>query len=521
MRFVNLSISAKALVGIVILGAVSLVALLLLAGTTYRTIHTFEQFRDGTSTGALSLARSKTFLAIRSRMVMQIIVEPNPAAKAKLQGELGNVDERFLELFGAARTVLTPFHRDLNAIAVTFDDLQRKGDRLIVRQGENGGNVDAAVMQEFRSYIAATDDMDARITAIVGTVLQNEEMGYTAMTSHADQRVIGVVAITTLLLLASAFGLHLMLRRTVSGPLEVLSETARDLLAGNLDRPVPAADRRDEVGRLAVAVERLKQSLIASGHLKRQTLDSAQQVASATGQAAVAIEQVSDGAHRQMRSVTGIATSLGETTDLIGSIADMSGEAKVSAQSATAMVMSSMENIQALTVAVREIAVTSEQINRITASIGQLATRSNILSLNAAIEAARAGDHGRGFSVVAEEVGSLAQQTANLAQEISSLAASTADRIRNGVGIAESVGTLMQDAVVAVGRTDSLSAEIARAVDEQRRKLADVEVALRALQDISSATAAAGEEISATMVELTRMANRSREQADKVGMPGA
>ena len=221
-----------------------------------------------------------------------------------------------------------------------------------------------------------------------------------------------------------------------------------------------------------------------------------------------------------MASVERLRRSFLETREAMKEVAAVTRTGQERSRDAADRLEESLTDIDAMSAAVREIADMSSEINRVTVAIGKLAAHSNILSLNASIEASRAGEHGRGFSVVAGAVGTLAQQTLRLAQEIAELASRSHDRIGRGLEVAAAVGQRMQEVSITIAETDSLSQIIVDQVARQRESVDGIEAALIELSEISHANASAAEEITATMRSLAALTDDTRLRAEQVAGNG-
>lgn len=476
---------------------------------------------DRDEAGIVWLARSRSVANMMGRLSAEMVSETSGVRVRQIIKRLSEQNAVFLGWLDQSEQTLKEPGEDFSGIRKSFERVSTPLDALIAARSEQAdGAASDVVRDRARSASQAIEEFDAQLKSVVEQAMARTQerarqasQAARANSLYANAVVAGTIAVAFLL----AF---VYLRLMVVQPLQRLTAVAASVLSGHLDVVITGTDRKDEIGDVARVCRQLKDSLGAIDELSRRTTAAAQQVAAATSQAAAAVEQVSDGSQRQMQSVESITGSMSRTSAVIGTIASVSLSAKERSREAALRLAEGLRQIEAMTAAVREIAVTSDRINRITQSIGELATRSNILSLNAAIEAARAGENGKGFAVVAEEVGNLAQQTGNLAQEIALLAADSTERIQNGVNTATEVGGVMENVAAAINDTDSLSGDIAQSMEEQGGVLKQIEQSLQRLREISNANATASEEIAATMVELARLADTTRLEAQQARLGG-
>ena len=306
-----------------------------------------------------------------------------------------------------------------------------------------------------------------------------------------------------------------MAGRYVSRPIQRITGVMKQLAGGNLEVEVPALTARDEIGDIARATQIFRENAIRTQALVEQVTQSARQVAAAASQASSAVGQVSDGSQTQLDALRQAAAALSQSAQAISSVAQGTVEASQKVRHAAERVTEGREQVQAMVEGVGEIAKSSAQIGKITDAIGRIASQTNMLALNAAIEAARAGEHGRGFAVVAEEVRKLAEHTGTLAQEIAELTQKAAKQAETGVDLAEKVKNSMTNVADAVRSSDSLIGSIATAMEEQQVTIGGIDVNVRELTRIGQSNATAAEEITATMLELSKLAERTRLQADQ------
>lgn len=364
--------------------------------------------------------------------------------------------------------------------------------------------------------IAATFDAIDRFAAAANGQFVDLLESRIERLSRERLRIFAIGGVLSLLAFVAVVAL---VRIGVIGPLRRMTEALGRLADGDMTVQVPATRFDDEIAALGAAMSRFKRALEESRGLSRTVVNSTVQVSVATGQAAVAIAQVSDGAHGQMKSVEQLRRSFLETQEAMRAVAAVTHTGQEHSRTSAARLAESLTDMEAMTAAVREIADLSNEINRVTIAIGKLAAHSNILSLNASIEASRAGEHGRGFSVVAAAVGTLAQQTLGLAQEIAGLAERSHDRIARGLDVAAAVGQRMQQVSATFAETDRLSQTIVDEVARQRHSVDGIEEALVELSAISHANASAAEQIAATMRSLAALTNDTRRRAEAVTGP--
>jgi methyl-accepting chemotaxis protein len=354
-----------------------------------------------------------------------------------------------------------------------------------------------------------------------------------------------------------------VIARGISKPVSSMAFIAKEIATGDIDHNIEL-ESKDEIGALAEAFRRLidymKQLAVAAETIARNDLtiqvdpksekdvlgnsfktmitnlniivtqlgSSATEVASAAGEISSSAEQVSRGAQNQEEQVVQVTTAVEEMTATIvessKNAADAAEGAKGAADTAGdggQIINETIEGMNRIASVVREsaeninkLASSAEQIGEIIGVVDDVADQTNLLALNAAIEAARAGEHGRGFAVVADEVRKLAERTAKATGEITvmikGIQQGTQDSVASmetgskqvdtGRELADKAGASLTEIVNGSQRVVDMIRQIATATEEQS---AAAEQISKNIEQVSSATkeSAAGAEQSATAAE--------------------
>jgi methyl-accepting chemotaxis protein len=260
---------------------------------------------------------------------------------------------------------------------------------------------------------------------------------------------------------------------------------------------------RDEVGRMAGALNRAVEKL---NHTLQEVADSAASASSSSHQLAAASETIASGAQEQAASLEETSASLEEITATVRQTADNANQASQLAASSKDAALQGQEVVANAITAMAEINAASAKISDIISTIDEIAFQTNLLAVNAAVEAARAGDEGRGFAVVASEVRSLAQRSAVAAKEIKVLIQDSLRKVEAGSGLVNRSGETLQGIVGSVKRVTDIVGEIAAASGEQSTGIEQVNTAMTQMDQVTQGNSAQTEELSATAQSLSAQA---------------
>jgi methyl-accepting chemotaxis protein len=376
---------------------------------------------------------------------------------------------------------------------------------------------------------------------------------------RSDRTLKGLVLLT--LGIAVVSGLTTV--RAVTRPLRAFGREVEAIGAGDLRvETVPAITDVEEYAELSASLGRARERLRTLLERVQAEADTVSEVATALASATsgvsdaaqsitVAVTEMAEGAASQLDALgrAGEAVGkLGEEGTAIAQAGSASEEAgrdirrtagtareEIAKAVATLLDARAVVNSSASEIAVLRDA--AGVIETFAAAIGEIASQTNLLALNASIEAARAGDAGRGFSVVAEEVRTLAEQSADTARQISDkvrvlrqrvVSASRAveqgtARLHDVEGVAEGASRAVDDIEGAVVRVETAAARVSAVVGASRAAIAAVEAALDSARDTAEGHAAAAQEVaastqqtSATSEELTATAEALRDGSARV-----
>lgn len=239
--------------------------------------------------------------------------------------------------------------------------------------------------------------------------------------------------------------------------------------------------------------------------------ESAQQVSSASGQLSVASQQLAEGSAEQAASIEETSSTLEESSSVIQQNAENTKQAAMlSRQTKTAADKGNAE-MQGMMESMEEIRKSSDQIAKIINVIDEIAFQTNILALNAAVEAARAGDAGMGFAVVAEEVRNLAQRSAQAAKDTAVIIERNIELSKSGVDISEVVAGSLEEITVQAKKVNDLMDEIAAASQEQTQGMVQINKAMGQMEKVIQQNAANAEESASASEQLNAQAENLEE----------
>ncbi|WP_404944169.1 MULTISPECIES: methyl-accepting chemotaxis protein [Pseudomonas] len=340
-----------------------------------------------------------------------------------------------------------------------------------------------------------------------------------------------MIAAATALALVLSILAAWVITRQITTPLQETLEVVERVASGDLSRNLKV-DRKDELGKLQATIQRMTVSL---RELVGGIRDGVTQIASAAEELSAVTEQTSAGVNSQKVETDQVATAMHEMTATVQEVARNAEEASEAAVAADRqardgerVVNEAIAQIERLASAVGNsseamgaLKQESDKIGSVLDVIKSVAEQTNLLALNAAIEAARAGEAGRGFAVVADEVRSLAQRTQKSTEEIEALIAglqsgtqqattvmdSSRELSTSSVELTRRAGGSLESITKTVSAIQAMNQQIAAAAEEQSATAEEINRSIINVRDVSEQTSAASEETAASSVELARLGN--------------
>ncbi|MBI5589344.1 MAG: methyl-accepting chemotaxis protein [Deltaproteobacteria bacterium] len=356
-------------------------------------------------------------------------------------------------------------------------------------------------------------------------------------TASESIRILLVVGAITLGL---AVGFTLLLSRVIASPLNEISRTAEQIVTGDLTVNVPVDDRGDEVGVLAAAFRKMVATLrdVNKKIIEGVTVlfSSATEIMTSTSQLVSSATETAAAVSETTTTVEEVKQTAQVSAEKSKSVSESAQKAASVAQQGSAAVTKTVDEINNIRILMETVAESvvklSEQtlaIGEIITSVSDLAQQSNLLAVNAAIEASKAGEHGRGFAVVAQEIKILADQSKQATEQVRDILGDIQKATSSSVMAAEQVSKAVDGAVKqaahsgeSIGRlaesiTESANAatQIAASSQQQFVGIDQISLAMENIKQASQQNVAGAKQAEQAAHNLNALGHKLKEMVEK------
>ncbi|NAX19835.1 methyl-accepting chemotaxis protein [Vibrio sp. V39_P1S14PM300] len=391
--------------------------------------------------------------------------------------------------------------------------------------------VDWPAKNEQLVYLASVPNTDWSLGIVV-----DKQMAYASVSEQITFTAIASVVLYVIIATIST----LIITRLLM-PLKTLSDAVQELSQGEGDLTQRIDIKRmDEIGELATHVNQFLSQL---QQMLRGIVDHSQTLSAQAGQASSLSMQAADRVEHQQNDVNQIATAIHEmsaTAAEVASHAELTATASQASASACqdgqqvieqnrSSIISLANQVTSAADVISELENNAQSINQILSTIQDIAEQTNLLALNAAIEAARAGEQGRGFAVVADEVRVLSQRTHGSTEEIRAMIETlqgntrqAVDSMQTSTQLADTSVSYAQEAqdslskiTTAINEINDMALQIASAAEEQRAVSEDISRNTQGIKDASDALAQQSIQSSESAADMNRAADAMRQQISR------
>ncbi|WP_414155851.1 methyl-accepting chemotaxis protein [Pseudomonas sp. BNK-43-b] len=529
MHLRNMKIGIRAASVFTLLGVLVLFMGLISLYETRRMDSATDEIRVTWMPAIIALNEVSTYLGRARAMTLRSVIEEDPAVRQTTLSRIGEINTS-LEA-GIKTYESTIIEKDDRALFDNFVSLSQRYHGLQKSIRDAAANGDIAEARRLVNGPLA-EYADSMMKAL-GTLMQYNSDGAdkaSQRSSDAYEEAFTLIVLSLVVIILALVAIAVLLTRSIVVPLAAAVSVAERVATGDLTQEIRIVGR-DEPALLLRALSRMQESLRDT---IRKIAASSDQLASASEELHTVTEDTSRGLHQQSAEIDQAATAVNQMTAAVEEVAnnavstaDASKGADQTTRDGRDQVNQALSSIQQLvedvtgtSSEIEQLATSANEISRVLDVIGSIAGQTNLLALNAAIEAARAGEAGRGFAVVADEVRALAHRTQQSTAEIEQMIGGIQTGTERAVGsmhssqgrasgtleIAEAAGQALELIAEAIAAINQRNLVIASASEEQAQVAREVDRNLVNIRDLAMQTSAGANQTSAAAQDLSRLA---------------
>ena len=450
---------------------------------------------------------------------------------------------------------ITLFFGDVRR-ATTIKDAQgnpivgTKADAKVAAEVLNAGNtyhrddfvIDGNLYYGF--YVPVTDSTNK----IVGMICATKDRE--TIKDYISHRQTFIVAIAVLIYILCIFFATVVTKRRIQYPLNALSEVAKKMAKGDINVHINRTTN-DELGDLAEDFTMMIKTIGEQVHITEQVAegdltatykkasdddtlgtaivkmlrdnnrnlstirDAAARMTSGANEVASASNSLAQGTTQQASAIEEITVSIEEIANGAKVNADDANKANELVQNTKDGAIRGNEQMKQMIAAMQDINESSENISKIMKVIDDISFQTNILALNASVEAARAGVHGKGFAVVADEVRSLANKSAEAAKDSAVMIEDSIKKVEVGSKLAVETAAALEEILESVENIASIVSNIAEASVNQASSVGQVNAGITQIADVVQTNSATSEQCAAASAELSSLAGQLQNAVGK------
>ncbi|MDD4334949.1 MAG: methyl-accepting chemotaxis protein, partial [Desulfotomaculaceae bacterium] len=362
----------------------------------------------------------------------------------------------------------------------------------------------ADISQHAGEYRRVIEGVNKMMDAVVNPIHEAADCLKAMAEGHLDVRVTGIYQ-----------GDHAIIKNALNTTLEALNEIIKkeavrclqEVARGNLDVEITGNYKGD----YAIIKDALNTTINDLNETLAQVSIAIEQVNTGAQQVSDSSQALSQGAAESAGTMAGITSSMQQMNVQTKQNAENATQANQLAAQARANAERGNEQMAQMVNAMSDINESASNISKIIKAIDEIAFQTNLLALNAAVEAARAGKHGKGFTVVAEEVRNLAQRSAKAAKETAEMIEGSIKKTEIGTKIAEDTSRALGEIVTGSAKVTDLISEIASASKEQAQGIAQINEGLGQVDQVTQQNSASSEELAAASEEMSSQSEMVRQ----------